>query len=203
MSSSDGHGEHSHGGVGKYMMVFFALCGLTTLSFFTYSRFWPFQDTPVVGWVFMMAVSCTKAMLVICFFMHLIWEANWKYVLTIPASLMSVFLVVALVPDVGQRTRYYAEERSLYASDYEGPEEESAADNGAAGGDASGGNADGGNADGGNADGGNADGGNSAGVNADGGAAAGGESAPATGGTGAGASKDGGGASEAGKADAT
>jgi hypothetical protein len=141
----------------------------------------------------MMAVSCTKAMLVICFFMHLIWEANWKYVLTIPASLMSVFLVVALVPDVGQRTRYYAEERSLYASDYEGPEEESAADNGAAGGDASGGNADGGNADG----------GNSAGVNANGGAAAGGESAPATGGTGAGASKDGGGASEAGKADAT
>jgi len=130
MSSSDGHGDHSHGGVGKYLMVFLALCGLTTLSFFTYSRFWPFQDTPVVGWVFMMAVSCTKAMLVICFFMHLIWEANWKYVLTIPASLMSVFLVVALVPDVCQRTRYYAEERSRYASDYEGPEEDAAAEAG-------------------------------------------------------------------------
>jgi cytochrome c oxidase subunit 4 len=65
-------------------------------------------------------------MLVICFFMHLIWEANWKYVLTIPASLMSVFLVVALVPDVGQRTRYYAEERSLYASEDEGAEAEPA-----------------------------------------------------------------------------
>lgn len=128
MSSSSGHSDHSHGGVGKYMMVFLALCGLTTLSFFTYSRFWPFQDTPVVGWVFMMAVSCTKAMLVICFFMHLIWEANWKYVLTIPASLMSVFLVVALVPDVGQRTRYYAEERALYASDYEDEENLSAVD---------------------------------------------------------------------------
>jgi cytochrome c oxidase subunit 4 len=130
MSSSSGHGDHSHGGVGKYMMVFLALCGLTTLSFFTYSRFWPFQDTPVVGWVFMMAVSCTKAMLVICFFMHLIWEANWKYVLTIPASLMSVFLVVALVPDVGQRTRYYAEERALYASDYEDEENLSAVEAG-------------------------------------------------------------------------
>jgi cytochrome c oxidase subunit 4 len=126
MTGSSGHGEHSHGGVGKYMMVFLALCGLTTMSFFTYSRFWPFQETPVVGWVFMMAVSCTKAMLVICFFMHLIWEANWKYVLTIPASLMSVFLVVALVPDVGQRTRYYAEERSLYASEDEGAEAEPA-----------------------------------------------------------------------------
>jgi len=130
MSSSSGHSDHSHGGVGKYMMVFLALCGLTTLSFFTYSRFWPFQDTPVVGWVFMMAVSCTKAMLVICFFMHLIWEANWKYVLTIPASLMSVFLVVALVPDVGQRTRYYAEERALYASDYDDEENSPAVDAG-------------------------------------------------------------------------
>jgi cytochrome c oxidase subunit 4 len=58
---------------------------------------------------------------VICFFMHLIWEANWKYVLTVPASLMSVFLVVALVPDVGQRVRYYAEERSLYASEEQEP----------------------------------------------------------------------------------
>ena len=32
----------------------------------------------------MMAVSCTKAMLVILFFMHVKYEANWKYVLTIP-----------------------------------------------------------------------------------------------------------------------
>ena len=37
------------------------------------------------------------------FFMHLIWEADWKYVLTIPASIMSVFLVLALIPDIGMR----------------------------------------------------------------------------------------------------
>lgn len=121
MSANDQHDNHSHGGTGKYLMVFVALCVLTTLSFFTYSSYWPFRDTPAVGWVFMMAVSCTKAMLVICFFMHLIWEANWKYVLTVPASLMSVFLVVALVPDVGQRIRYYAEERTLYASEEQEP----------------------------------------------------------------------------------
>jgi hypothetical protein len=36
--------------------------------------------------------------------------------------------VVALVPDVGQRTRYYAEERALYASDYEDEENSSAVD---------------------------------------------------------------------------
>ena len=69
----------------------------------------------------MMAVSCCKAMLVILFFMHLIWEANWKWVLTIPASCMSLFLVVALVPDVGMRIdngyARYSRERWTYAAE--------------------------------------------------------------------------------------
>lgn len=114
-----GHGDagHGHGGTGKYIKVFIALCVLTSMSFFTVSDFWPFHDTPAVGWVFMMAVSCTKALLVMTFFMHLLWEANWKYVLTIPASMMSVFLVIALIPDVGQRFRHYSEERLIYAAD--------------------------------------------------------------------------------------
>ena len=76
---------------------------------------WPFHDQPTIGWAFMMAVSCTKAMLVILFFMHLLWEANWKYVLTIPAAGMSVFLVCMLIPDVGMRFAKYAEERQAYA----------------------------------------------------------------------------------------
>jgi cytochrome c oxidase subunit 4 len=50
-------------------------------------------------------------MLVILFFMHLKYEADWKYVLTIPASIMSIFLALALVPDVGMRVRRYSEER--------------------------------------------------------------------------------------------
>ena len=83
-----------------YWYVFFALTVLTGASFFTYSRYWPFHDTPAVGWTFMMAVSVTKALLVMLFFMHLKYEANWKYVLTIPASVMAVFLIIALVPDV-------------------------------------------------------------------------------------------------------
>jgi cytochrome c oxidase subunit 4 len=69
----------------------------------------------------MMAVSCTKAMLVIMFFMHLKWEANWKWVLTIPASFMSIFLLLMLVPDVGMRQNNgyerYSWERWLYAAD--------------------------------------------------------------------------------------
>ena len=57
-----------------------------------------------------------KALLVMLFFMHLLWEANWKYVLTIPASIMSVFLLLMLFPDIKMRTKHYAEERWLYAA---------------------------------------------------------------------------------------
>jgi cytochrome c oxidase subunit 4 len=103
-SPSPGHEYHDdHGGNAKYVKVFLALCVLTTMSFFTYSDAWPFHDTPAVGWAFMMCVSCCKALLVMLFFMHLKYEADWKYVLTIPASIMSVFLALALVPDIGMR----------------------------------------------------------------------------------------------------
>ena len=103
--STHGYDEH-HGkphDTKKYLYVFLALCVLTMMSFFTYSEFWPFHEHPQVGWTFMMAVSLSKALLVMLFFMHLKYEASWKYVLTIPASIMSVFLVIALIPDVKWR----------------------------------------------------------------------------------------------------
>ncbi|NBW95496.1 MAG: hypothetical protein EBR28_01880 [Planctomycetia bacterium] len=107
-------GDHGHGGIGKYLLVFAALCGLTTMSFLTYSSLWPWKDEPHVGWAFMMAVSCTKAMLVVLFFMHVLWEANWKYVLTIPAAMMAIFLALMLVPDIGLRNRMVSQERALH-----------------------------------------------------------------------------------------
>lgn len=109
-----GHGDESHGGLGQYLAVFAALCFLTTMSFFTYSSYWPWRDEPQVGWAFMMAVSCTKALLVVLFFMHVLWEANWKYVLTIPAAMMAIFLAVMLIPDIGLRNRMVAQERALH-----------------------------------------------------------------------------------------
>lgn len=113
--SHDSHDNHeSHGGVGVYLAVFVALCVLTTMSFFTYSPLWPWRDEPQVGWAFMMAVSCTKALLVVLFFMHVLWEANWKYVLTIPAAMMAIFLAIMLVPDIGFRSRMVSQERLLY-----------------------------------------------------------------------------------------
>ncbi len=75
------------------------------LSFLTYSEFWRSNFPVEAGRTFMMAVSCTKAMLVILFFMHVKQEASWKYVLTIPPAIMAVFLMLALVPDIGLRNR--------------------------------------------------------------------------------------------------
>jgi cytochrome c oxidase subunit 4 len=113
----DGQAHDDHGGLAKYVYVFIALCVLTGASFFTYSEAWPFKEQPKIGWAFMMAVSCTKAMLVVLFFMHVKYEANWKYVLTIPAGFMSIFLMLALVPDVGLRGHWVSEEREHYMAE--------------------------------------------------------------------------------------
>jgi cytochrome c oxidase subunit 4 len=112
-ASGHPHDEHDHDTT-KYWLVFLALCVLTGCSFITMHFF---GNTPTIGWTIMMAVSCAKAMLVISFFMHLIWEASWKYVLTIPAATMSLFLIFMLVPDVGLRTWWYTEERAHFAAD--------------------------------------------------------------------------------------
>ena len=118
MSETSHEDQHEdHGGAGLYVAVFIGLCVLTTFSFLTYFPFW--RDSVPIGIsrAFMMAVSCTKAMLVIMFFMHLKWEANWKWVLTVPASVMSALLILALVPDVGLRMRSASYERMIYASE--------------------------------------------------------------------------------------
>src|SRR5262245_19321885 len=117
----DAHsGEHDHGGIGKYLAVFLALCVLTTISFLTFFPFWHNHIPMEVSRALMMAVSCTKAMLVVMFFMHLKWEANWKWVLTVPASFMSVFLMLMLIPDIGWRKdngyAHYSYERLQYAA---------------------------------------------------------------------------------------
>jgi cytochrome c oxidase subunit 4 len=111
----DLHEHHAPGGLGKYIAVFVALCVLTAISFTVGNSQSLRENSPTVMWATMMAVSCAKAMLVILFFMHLQWEANWKYVLTIPASLMSVFLLLMLIPDIGRRVEKYAAERWLHA----------------------------------------------------------------------------------------
>jgi len=119
--------EHGHAGVGKYVAVFVALLVLTLISFAVGNSESLRHNSPGTMWAMMMAVSCAKAMLVILFFMHMLWEANWKYVLTIPSAMMSIFLLLMLVPDVGRRTDRYSEERWLYSAEPRAKDQEEAA----------------------------------------------------------------------------
>ena len=104
--------EHDHGRI--YIQVFIGLLICTGISA---GIGWMiseemFEGKELLGWGIMLSVSCVKAFLVITFFMHLKWEKGmWKWVLTIPASITSLFLMVMLVPDVGRRTHYYTDER--------------------------------------------------------------------------------------------
>lgn len=115
--NADSHkGEHQHD-VRLFLAVFVALCVLTTMSFLTYFDFWRNHVPTEISRAFMMAVSCTKAMLVIMFFMHLKWEANWKWVLTVPASIMSALLILALIPDIGLRMHFASRQRMIHAAE--------------------------------------------------------------------------------------
>jgi cytochrome c oxidase subunit 4 len=113
------HHDH-HGSAMTYWAVFVSLCVLTTLSFLTTMSWWPFGMA--MTRILMMIVSCAKALLVIMFFMHLKWETNWKWVMTIPASIMAVFLMLMLIPDVGWRTSRYEEDRQIRAARTPDPE---------------------------------------------------------------------------------
>ena len=108
------HGEHSH--IKLFSAVAVALAVLTLLSFSTEFLYEKEIISKGMSWFLMMVVSCAKALLVIVFFMHLKWETNWKWVLTIPASVMSLFLVLMLIPDVGNRTNHYSRERLDHAA---------------------------------------------------------------------------------------
>ncbi len=111
----DGHGQHSH--ARAIWGVFIALCVLTCASLLTYTDFWQQRVPMEIGRMVMMAVSVTKAFLVATFFMHLWWETNWKYVVTIPAICVSCLLCVALIPDIGRRTTQYDNARWLNAAE--------------------------------------------------------------------------------------
>jgi cytochrome c oxidase subunit IV len=114
----DGHHVDEHHSIARVTWgVFIALCVLTCASLMTYTDFWQQRVPAQVGRMVMMIVSVTKAFLVATFFMHLWWETNWKYVVTIPALCVSVLLCVALIPDIGKRTEQYDNARWLNAAE--------------------------------------------------------------------------------------
>jgi cytochrome c oxidase subunit 4 len=115
-TQGDHAGDHAHGSISKVALrVFIALCVLTCASLLTYTPFWQERVPMKVGRAVMLAVSFTKAYLVIAFFMHLWWESKWKYIVTFPAMLVSTLLCLSLIPDIGQRTEQYDAARLLNA----------------------------------------------------------------------------------------
>ncbi len=96
-----------------FAIVFVMLLALTAMSFWVANSH--LMENPATGWAAMMAISTAKAMLVILFFMHLWWEKSWKYVITVPVTIIGVVLVLLLIPDIGNRFATYSKTRQMAA----------------------------------------------------------------------------------------
>jgi cytochrome c oxidase subunit 4 len=97
----------------RWAVIFLILCGLTGTSFIAANS--SLMENRFVGSLIIGGISLLKAMLVVLFFMHLWWEASWKYLVTVPALVMAVILALSLIPDIGYRTGLYSQERQKFA----------------------------------------------------------------------------------------
>lgn len=94
--------------------VFCVLVMLTIASFVVGST--DLVSRQETKWAVMIGISVAKAAFVILFFMHFWWERSWKYLLTIPTSIMALILVVALIPDIMERVQHYSNSRLDHAA---------------------------------------------------------------------------------------
>lgn len=113
MNNEASQPEHHKSHRTVFVIVFVMLCILTALSFWIANSH--LMENQLTGWLAMMTVSVAKAFLVITFFMHLWWEKRWKYVLTIPALILAVVMILLLIPDIGMRADTYSSQRKLHA----------------------------------------------------------------------------------------
>ena len=84
-----------------YLRVFFALLILTVLEYYYAQWFAEASFAVLVGGLMLLAVI--KASLVGLFFMHLLFEGRWKYMMLIPTAFLACVAVFALVPDIAMR----------------------------------------------------------------------------------------------------
>lgn len=80
----------------RYLLIAAVLIGLTIMSFFMSEQF----QSPVTTVLVVMCVAAIKTILVATFFMHMKFEGKWLYALTIPAVILAVVMICALLPDV-------------------------------------------------------------------------------------------------------
>ncbi|QDV34082.1 cytochrome C oxidase subunit IV family protein [Tautonia plasticadhaerens] len=101
--------------VKAYLRVFLALL-LLTLAEYIYAKAFA-GSTPLVLIGGLMLLAVAKAGLVGLFFMHLLFEGRWKYLVLIPTTFLAVVTVAALVPDIAMRADARAESAPAPPSD--------------------------------------------------------------------------------------
>jgi len=105
---STSHGEaHDHPHV-NYMKIFWILLGMTVAEYF-YAMLT--QDHFAILVIGLMAMALFKASLVGLYFMHVKMEGKWVYAMIIPACVLAILVVVALIPDiaVGRSTEDFSQ----------------------------------------------------------------------------------------------
>lgn len=112
MTENQNHEQKTH--TPAFVAVFVLLCALTAVSYWI-ANSTLMEESLDLARGCLIAVSVAKALLVVMFFMHLWWEKNWKYVLTLPALVLAVVLFVLLIPDIGLRFHSYSTDRQLRA----------------------------------------------------------------------------------------
>lgn len=88
--------SHEHPHV-NYMKIFWILLGMTVAEYF-YAMVT--QDHFVLLVLGLMGMALFKATLVGLYFMHVKFEGKWIYSLIIPACVLAILVVVALIPDI-------------------------------------------------------------------------------------------------------
>jgi cytochrome c oxidase subunit 4 len=89
--------EHtSH--VKVYLRVFLALLLLTMAEYFYAKALADASAWVLIGGL--MAIAIVKAGLVGLFFMHLLFEGRWKYLVLVPTTFLATVTVLGLVPDM-------------------------------------------------------------------------------------------------------
>ena len=101
MTAPHAEADHGHGPSHppvNYFFVFTALCVCTVLSYLLD------EGKSVLGRTLMitgvMTIAVCKATFVMMYFMHLRFEAAWKYILLAPTAVLAMALPFTLAPDI-------------------------------------------------------------------------------------------------------
>ncbi len=97
-----------------YLRVFIALLVLTVLEYL-YARL--FSDRGFTMLVTgLVGLAAIKAILVGLFFMHLVFEGRWKYLILMPTAFLVIVLVSGLYPDMGLDAKRFGPDRAALST---------------------------------------------------------------------------------------